>query len=107
MEKVQGSSLLPVRVERKITLLARNLHLYEVQHTRSMCLLAWPVMSSINRNVLCVQDTELDYVCVLVIEEQTVVVDAYVETDDMDPSSSDITCQLHQVCEWLTVCQCE
>ncbi|XP_008298198.1 plexin-B1-like, partial [Stegastes partitus] len=29
VEKVQGSSLLPVRVERKITLLARNLHLYQ------------------------------------------------------------------------------
>nr|XP_033482538.1 plexin-B1 isoform X2 [Epinephelus lanceolatus] len=70
VEKVQGSSLLPVRVERKITLLARNLHLY--------------------------QDTELDYECVLVIEGQTVVVDAYVETDDMSPSNFDITCQLHQ-----------
>lgn len=41
---------------------------------------------------------ELDYECVLVIEGQTVVVDAYVETDDMDPSNFDITCQLHQVC---------
>uniref|UniRef100_A0AAY4E0Y6 Plexin-B1 n=1 Tax=Denticeps clupeoides TaxID=299321 RepID=A0AAY4E0Y6_9TELE len=30
VEKVQGSSLLPVRVERKITLLAHNLHLYQV-----------------------------------------------------------------------------
>ncbi|XP_056253566.1 plexin-B1 isoform X2 [Seriola aureovittata] len=70
VEKVQGSSLIPVRVERKITLLARNLHLY--------------------------QDTELDYECVLVIEGQTVVVDAYVETDDMNPFNFDITCQLHQ-----------
>ncbi|KAM8914802.1 plexin-B1 isoform 1-T1 [Spinachia spinachia] len=70
VEKVQGSSLLPIRVERKITLLARNLHLY--------------------------QDTELDYECVLVIEGQTVVVDAYVEADDMNPSNFDITCQLHQ-----------
>lgn len=70
VEKVQGSSLLPVRVERKITLLAHNLHLY--------------------------QDAELDYECVLVIEGQTVVVDAYVEPDDMNPSSFDITCQLHQ-----------
>lgn len=33
VEKVQGSSLLPVGVERKITLLAQNLHLYQVQHT--------------------------------------------------------------------------
>ncbi|XP_029006972.1 plexin-B1 isoform X2 [Betta splendens] len=70
VEKVQGSSLLPVRVERKITLLARNLHLYE--------------------------NAEQDYECVLVIEGQTVVVDTYVETDDMDPSRSAITCQLHQ-----------
>ncbi|XP_070814735.1 plexin-B1 isoform X2 [Chaetodon trifascialis] len=70
VEKVQGSSLLPVRVERKITLLAHNLHLY--------------------------QDTELDYECVLVIEGQTVVVDAYVETDETNPSNFDITCQLHQ-----------
>lgn len=70
VEKVQGSSLLPVRVERKITLLAHNLHLY--------------------------QDAELDYECVLVIEGQTVVVDAFVEPDDMNPSNFDITCQLHQ-----------
>ncbi|XP_077428958.1 plexin-B1 isoform X1 [Vanacampus margaritifer] len=70
VEKVQGSSLLPVRVERKITLLARNLHLY--------------------------QDKDLDYQCVLIIEGQTVVVDAYVETDGMNPSNFDITCQLHQ-----------
>uniref|UniRef100_M4A0P2 Plexin-B1 n=1 Tax=Xiphophorus maculatus TaxID=8083 RepID=M4A0P2_XIPMA len=71
VEKVQGSSLLPVQVERKITLLARNLHLY--------------------------QDAELDYECVLVIEGQTVVVEAFVESDDMNPSSFYITCQLHKV----------
>uniref|UniRef100_A0A667XF25 Plexin-B1 n=1 Tax=Myripristis murdjan TaxID=586833 RepID=A0A667XF25_9TELE len=70
VEKVQGSPLLPVQVERKITLLARNLHLY--------------------------QDKDLDYECVLVIEGQTVVVDAYVEMDEMNPSVFDITCQLHQ-----------
>uniref|UniRef100_A0A8C9XH19 Plexin-B1 n=1 Tax=Sander lucioperca TaxID=283035 RepID=A0A8C9XH19_SANLU len=62
VEKVQGSSLLPVRDD-------------------SVCL------------------AELDYECVLVIEGQTVVVDAYVETDDMNPSNFDITCQLHQVLE--------
>uniref|UniRef100_A0A4W5MVT0 Plexin-B1 n=1 Tax=Hucho hucho TaxID=62062 RepID=A0A4W5MVT0_9TELE len=71
VEKVQGSPLLPVKVERKITLLARNLHLY--------------------------QDRDLDYECVLVIEGRTVVVDAYVEMDEMNPSLFDITCQLHQV----------
>uniref|UniRef100_A0A669CLH7 Plexin-B1 n=1 Tax=Oreochromis niloticus TaxID=8128 RepID=A0A669CLH7_ORENI len=42
VEKVQGSSLLPVRVERKITLLAHNLHLYQVQHTTAMSLLLLP-----------------------------------------------------------------
>eukprot|EP00063_Salmo_salar_P048665 XP_014023500.1 PREDICTED: plexin-B1-like isoform X2 [Salmo salar] len=70
VEKVQGSHLLPVRVARKITLLARNLHLF--------------------------QDTDLDYECVFVIEGQTVVVDAYVEMDETNPSLFDITCQLHQ-----------
>uniref|UniRef100_A0A3Q3WDB9 Plexin-B1 n=1 Tax=Mola mola TaxID=94237 RepID=A0A3Q3WDB9_MOLML len=79
VEKVQGSSLLPVRVERKITLLAQNLHLY--------------------------QDAELDYECVLVIEGQTVMVEAYVETDDMNPSNFDITCQLHQVRSRTSTCK--
>uniref|UniRef100_A0A8C5AG44 Plexin b1b n=1 Tax=Gadus morhua TaxID=8049 RepID=A0A8C5AG44_GADMO len=69
VEKVQGSSLLPVQVERKITLLAHNLHLY--------------------------QDKE--YQCVLVIEGQTVVVDAYVETDEFNSSIFYITCQQHKV----------
>lgn len=40
---------------------------------------------------------ELDYECVLVIEGHTVVVDAFVENDDSNPSSFDITCQLHKV----------
>lgn len=39
----------------------------------------------------------MDYECVLVIEGQTVVVDAYVEIDEINPSVFDITCQLHQV----------
>uniref|UniRef100_A0A3Q2EE70 Plexin-B1 n=1 Tax=Cyprinodon variegatus TaxID=28743 RepID=A0A3Q2EE70_CYPVA len=77
VEKVQGSSLLPVQVERKITLLARNLHLY--------------------------QDAELDYECVLVIEGQTVVVDAFVEADDMNPSNFYITCQLHKAEEYAAM----
>uniref|UniRef100_A0A4W4E109 Plexin-B1 n=1 Tax=Electrophorus electricus TaxID=8005 RepID=A0A4W4E109_ELEEL len=71
VEKVQGSPLLPVQTKRKITLLARNLHLY--------------------------QDQDLEYECVLVIEGRTVVVDAYVEKDEMNPSLFDITCQHHQV----------
>uniref|UniRef100_A0AAY4E0S8 Plexin-B1 n=1 Tax=Denticeps clupeoides TaxID=299321 RepID=A0AAY4E0S8_9TELE len=71
VEKVQGSSLLPVRVERKITLLAHNLHLY--------------------------QDNDLEYECVLVIEGRTVVVEAEVEMNKLFPSVFDITCQTHQV----------
>uniref|UniRef100_A0A8C2F8C7 Plexin b1a n=1 Tax=Cyprinus carpio TaxID=7962 RepID=A0A8C2F8C7_CYPCA len=43
VEGIQSSSLLPVNVERKITLLGRNLHLY--------------------------QDKDLDYQCVLMIED--------------------------------------
>uniref|UniRef100_A0A671KUV9 Plexin-B1-like n=1 Tax=Sinocyclocheilus anshuiensis TaxID=1608454 RepID=A0A671KUV9_9TELE len=70
VEDIQGSSLLPVNVERKITLLGRNLHLY--------------------------QDKDLDYQCVLVIEGRSVVVDAFVEVDDTQPSLFFITCQLHQ-----------
>uniref|UniRef100_A0A7N9B1Q3 Plexin-B1 n=1 Tax=Mastacembelus armatus TaxID=205130 RepID=A0A7N9B1Q3_9TELE len=65
VEKVHGSSLLPVRVEKKITLSARNLHLYE--------------------------DTELDYQCVLVIEGQTVVVDAYCTSENKTIS----VCSVH------------
>ncbi|XP_050952362.1 LOW QUALITY PROTEIN: plexin-B1 [Labeo rohita] len=70
VEGIQGSSLLPVNVERKITLLGRNLHLY--------------------------QDKDLDYQCVLAIEGRSVVVDAFVEVDDTQPSLFFITCQLHQ-----------
>ncbi|XP_053539634.1 plexin-B1 isoform X2 [Ictalurus punctatus] len=70
VEKVQGSPLLPVQTERKINLLARNLHLY--------------------------RDPDLQYECVLVIEGRTVVVEAYVENDATNPSLFDITCQHHQ-----------
>ncbi|XP_051948044.1 plexin-B1 [Xyrauchen texanus] len=70
VEGIQGSSLLPVNVERKITLEGHNLHLY--------------------------QDKELDYQCVLVIEGRSVVVDAFVEVDDTQPSLFFITCQLHK-----------
>uniref|UniRef100_A0A8C1BZM7 Plexin-B1 n=2 Tax=Cyprinus carpio TaxID=7962 RepID=A0A8C1BZM7_CYPCA len=59
VEKIQGSSLLPVLTQRKISLLARNLHLY--------------------------QDKELAYECVMVIEGQTVVVDADVTLNEANP----------------------
>ncbi|XP_026055236.1 plexin-B1 isoform X3 [Carassius auratus] len=70
VEGIQSSSLLPVNVKREITLLGRNLHLY--------------------------QDRDLDYQCVLVIEGRPVVVDAFVKVDDSQPSLFFITCQLHQ-----------
>ncbi|XP_036388457.1 plexin-B1 [Megalops cyprinoides] len=70
VEKVQGSALLPVSVERKITLLGRNLHLY--------------------------QDKELSYECVLMIEGRAVVVGSDVEADDSNPAVYHITCQPHQ-----------
>ncbi|KAG9269453.1 plexin-B1-like [Astyanax mexicanus] len=60
VESVQGSSLLPVNIEKKITLMGRNLHLY--------------------------QDEELDYECVLAIEGRSVIVAAFVEMDDSQSS---------------------
>uniref|UniRef100_A0A672QMW2 Plexin-B1 n=1 Tax=Sinocyclocheilus grahami TaxID=75366 RepID=A0A672QMW2_SINGR len=43
VEHIQGSSLLPVNVERKITLLGRNLHLYQVTQRLEACwgLIVW------------------------------------------------------------------
>uniref|UniRef100_A0A665T757 Plexin b1a n=1 Tax=Echeneis naucrates TaxID=173247 RepID=A0A665T757_ECHNA len=70
VQKVQDSSLLPVNVERKITLVGRHLNLF--------------------------QDENLDYECVLNIENQSVVVDAFVESDTTEPSVFFITCQQHQ-----------
>ena len=105
MEKVQGSSLLPVNVERKITLVGRHLHLFQVGEE---CWLrvylssgAWWVKCGLYviywRVPVCDQDEGLDYECVLTIEGRSVVVDAYVEPDDTQPSLYFITCQLHQV----------
>nr|XP_015203544.1 PREDICTED: plexin-B1 [Lepisosteus oculatus] len=70
VEMIQGSTLVPVNVERKITVVGKNLNLF--------------------------QDQELGYECVLIIEGRTVVVDTYVETDEMDSSIYYITCQLHK-----------
>uniref|UniRef100_A0A672MP91 Plexin-B1 n=1 Tax=Sinocyclocheilus grahami TaxID=75366 RepID=A0A672MP91_SINGR len=66
VEKIQGSSLLPVLTQRKISLLARNLHLY--------------------------QDKELVYECVLVIEGHTVVVDADVTLNEANPFLHSLYC---------------
>uniref|UniRef100_A0A9R1SP01 Plexin-B1 n=2 Tax=Cyprinus carpio TaxID=7962 RepID=A0A9R1SP01_CYPCA len=70
VEKIEGSSLLPVLTQRKISLLARNLHVY--------------------------QDKELAYECVLVIEGHTVVVDADVMLNEANPLLFDINCHAHQ-----------
>uniref|UniRef100_A0A8C2X6U5 Plexin-B1 n=1 Tax=Cyclopterus lumpus TaxID=8103 RepID=A0A8C2X6U5_CYCLU len=61
VEKVQDSSLLPVNVERKVTLVGQHLNLF--------------------------QDENLDYECVLDVENQSVVVDASVEPDATQPST--------------------
>ncbi|XP_057676753.1 plexin-B1-like isoform X2 [Corythoichthys intestinalis] len=70
VEKVQDSALLPINVERKITLLGQHLDLF--------------------------QDENLDYECVLDIENQSVVVEASVELDAKQPSIFLITCKPHQ-----------
>ena len=44
-----------------------------------------------------IQDENLDYECVLDVENQSVVVDASVEPDAAQPSVFLITCQPHQV----------
>ncbi|XP_063797087.1 plexin-B1 [Pseudophryne corroboree] len=66
---IQSPSLLPVNVERKITLVGKNLHHF--------------------------QDPQWDYECVLILEGKTVITDAFVEMDTMDQSKYYITCQLH------------
>ncbi|XP_023154681.2 plexin-B1-like [Amphiprion ocellaris] len=70
VEKVQDSSLLPVNVERKITLVGQHLNLF--------------------------QDKDLDYECVLDVENRSVVVDASVELDATQSSVFFITCQPHK-----------
>uniref|UniRef100_A0A7M4FHN9 Plexin-B1 n=1 Tax=Crocodylus porosus TaxID=8502 RepID=A0A7M4FHN9_CROPO len=75
VQGIQGSSLFPVNVERKITLLGKNFHLYEV------CDRYFPS-------------------CVLVLEGRTMAVDAYVEWEELNPSLCYITCQLDPVGVW-------
>uniref|UniRef100_A0A8B9MYG7 Plexin-B1 n=1 Tax=Accipiter nisus TaxID=211598 RepID=A0A8B9MYG7_9AVES len=85
VQGIQGSSLFPVNVARKITLLGRNFHLY--------------------------QDQQQDYECVLNLEGRTVVMDAYVEGEETNQSLCYITCQMNQVsvlCKmpscWIILC---
>ncbi|XP_041860187.1 plexin-B1-like isoform X2 [Melanotaenia boesemani] len=70
VEKVQDSTLLPVNVDRKITLVGQHLNLF--------------------------QDENLEYECVLDIENHLVVVEASVEPDDTQSSVFFITCQPYQ-----------
>ncbi|XP_013875321.1 plexin-B1 isoform X2 [Austrofundulus limnaeus] len=77
VERVQDSSLLPVNVERKITLVGQHLNLF--------------------------QDETLEYECVLDVESQSVVVEASVEPDANWPSVYFITCQPHQYVYSLSV----
>ncbi|XP_010226964.1 PREDICTED: plexin-B1 [Tinamus guttatus] len=70
VQGIQGSSLFPINVARKITLLGKNFHLY--------------------------QDQQWDYECVLNLEGRTVVMEAYVEGEETNQSLCYITCQLHQ-----------
>ncbi|XP_014888296.1 plexin-B1-like isoform X1 [Poecilia latipinna] len=70
VEKVHDSPLLPVNVERKITLVGQHLDLF--------------------------QDEDLEYECVLDVENQSVIVEASVEPDADRPSVFFITCQPHQ-----------
>ncbi|NXT20857.1 PLXB1 protein, partial [Syrrhaptes paradoxus] len=70
VQGIQGSSLFPVNVARKITLLGKNFHLY--------------------------QDQQWDYQCVLNLEGRTVVMDAYVEGEETNQSLCYITCQMNQ-----------
>ncbi|XP_036246767.1 plexin-B1 [Molothrus ater] len=70
VQGIQGSSLFPVNVARKITLLGKNFHLY--------------------------QDHQWDYECVLNLEGRTVVMEAYVEGEETNKSLCYITCQMNQ-----------
>uniref|UniRef100_A0A8B9GFK0 Plexin-B1 n=1 Tax=Amazona collaria TaxID=241587 RepID=A0A8B9GFK0_9PSIT len=70
VQGIQGSSLFPVNVARKITLLGKNFHLY--------------------------QDQQWDYECVLNLEGRTVVMDAYVEGEETNKSLCYITCPMNQ-----------
>ncbi|XP_018413476.1 PREDICTED: plexin-B1 isoform X2 [Nanorana parkeri] len=70
VHSIHSPSLLPVNVERKITLVGKNFHHY--------------------------QDPQWDYECVLILEGRGVITDAFVEMDPEDQSNYYITCQLHQ-----------
>ncbi|PNI80857.1 PLXNB1 isoform 5 [Pan troglodytes] len=71
VQSVQGSTLMPVHVEREIRLLGRNLHLF--------------------------QDGPGDNECVMELEGLEVVVEARVECEPPPDTQCHVTCQQHQV----------
>lgn len=71
VESVQGSTLMPVHVEREIRLLGRNLHLF--------------------------QDGPGENECVMELEGLEVVVEARVECEPPPDSQCHVTCQQHQL----------
>lgn len=109
VERVQGSPLLPVNIARQITLIGRNLHLYQVIRDTNLehC---FEIHSNVKLSLcvcvlVCSQDEDLrmNYECVLTIEDRSVIVAAFVERDKSQPFLFYITCQLNQVfCTVLT-----
>ncbi|XP_055985797.1 plexin-B1 isoform X2 [Sorex fumeus] len=71
VERVQGSTLVPVHVEREVRLLGRNLHL--------------------------LQDSPGDSECVMELEGRQVVVGALVECEPPPDTWCRVTCQQHQL----------
>lgn len=112
VEKVQDSALLPVNVERKVTLVGKHLNVFQVTsgHGADSAVIQQGFFFAQSRSLLCVfvkkhtQDDTLDYECVLDIEGQSVVVEATVEPDATG-SSYLITCEPHQVRKCLCVSQ--
>lgn len=103
VERVQGSPLLPVNIARQITLIGRNLHLYQViQDTNVNLEHCFEIHSNVKLSLcilVCSQDEDLrmDYECVLAIEDRSVVVAAFAERDESQPFLFYITCQLNKV----------
>nr|XP_055199274.1 plexin-B1 isoform X2 [Nyctereutes procyonoides] len=71
VDSVQGSTLIPVHVEREVRLLGRNLHLF--------------------------QDSPGDNECVMELEGREVVVEARVECEPPPDTQCHVTCQQHQL----------
>lgn len=103
VEKVQDSALIPVNVERKVTLVGKHLNVFQVTAAIRLRFnrFRWVEVTVVSFLWSHTQDDTLDYECVLDIEDQSVVVEASVEPDATG-SSYLITCEPHQVrkCLW-------